>query len=182
MLAIAFDFETTGLLLHPDAKLAKQPSAIEFGCVLIDASGEIFQHESLLINPGQRLDPIITKITGLTDADLEDKPRFGDHLPRLRELFAEADIMVAHNLPFDAGILECGLARVGATDFPWPKHKLCTAQAYAEEWGRRPRLQELYEAIIGRPIVQTHRALDDARMLAEILIKEGLLYDFYSAA
>jgi hypothetical protein len=38
--------------------------------------------------------------------------------------------------------------------------------------GKRPRLVELYERIIGRPLMQTHRALDDAMAVYEILLKD----------
>ena len=36
-------------------------------------------------------------------------------------------------------------------------------------------MNQLYERIIGKPLAQTHRALDDARALHEILVKDGLL-------
>jgi hypothetical protein len=33
---------------------------------------------------------------------------------------------------------------------------------------------ELYEAVIGKPLAQTHRALDDVAALVEIIVKEKL--------
>lgn len=179
--AVVFDFETTGLVLHPATPLRKQPKPIEFGAVLVELDGTVVDECSLLINPEQPIEAVITKITGLTDADLAVAPVFAAVLPRIREIMGKADVMVAHNLPFDESILEIALQREGITDFIWPKYKLCTVQAYQEGWGKRPRLIELYEQVMGKPLLQTHRASDDCLALADIVIKEGLLDDFTTA-
>lgn len=171
---IAFDTETTGLTLHPDAPLTKQPRMIEFGAVLMDDAGRVVEEASILINPGEPLTAEITKITGITDADLADAPSFREVLPQLRRLFAMAHTVMAHNLPFDRAILKGELARIDAYDFPWPRRELCTVGLYKESWGRNPRLQELYEAVMGRPLAQTHRALDDVKALVEVIQEERL--------
>lgn len=182
MKTLVFDWETTGLTLHPDAPLDKQPRAIEFGGALLDASGAELETASILINPGTLpLPPEIVKITGITDADLTDAPAFATVLPQLRRLFEQADLCVAHNLPFDRAILRHELARANVADFPWPRHELCTVGLYRDHWGRNPRLIELYEAVMGRPLAQTHRALDDVRALAEIVVKERVWAMFESA-
>lgn len=181
MLAVVMDFETTGLTLHPATPAHKQPKPIEAGFVLIDEHGGIVEELSLLINPKQPLDPIITKITGLTDEDLLDKPVFAEVLPQIRAIMSKADLVIAHNLPFDEYILQLALEREGVTDFPWPQQRLCTVQAYQEQWGRRPKMLELYEELLGRPLAQTHRALDDCHALVEIVIQGGLLDDFNAA-
>lgn len=168
MRLIVFDFETTGLTLHRKAQLSKQPRAIEFGGALL-VDGVVTETKSLLINPRQPLEVIITKITGLTDAALADKPVFGEVLSELRALFEQADGMVAHNLPFDRAILTHELQRLEVTDFPWPQVAICTAQSFQEEWGRRPKMLELYAEVTGRPLMQTHRALDDVLALVEIV-------------
>lgn len=175
MRLLAIDFETTGLLLHPDAKLPLQPRAIEWGAALVDEDGTVLEEQSFLINPGQDIDAVITGITGITNEMLVDKPRFIEVLPQIRAIMEKADVLAAHNLPFDRGILETELRHAKCHDFPWPKRELCTAQTYQQQWGRRPRLLDLYEAVIGVPLAQTHRALDDVKALAEIIIKEQLL-------
>lgn len=173
--AIIFDFETTGLTLHPDADLKKQPHAIEFGAVLMSLDdGSIIEEASILINPGIPISDEITKITGLTDADVADAPTFKQVLPQLARLFKEAHCAVAHNLPFDRSILHGELRRAQVTDFPWPQHGVCTVGLYKELWGRNPRLLELYEHVMGKPLAQTHRALDDVKALCEIINAERL--------
>lgn len=174
MIMIAFDFETTGLTLHPSAPITKQPRAIEFGGVLMNEKGEVLEEASILINPQQSLTEEITKITGLTDADLKDAPIFSQVLPQLCRLFGEASVVMAHNLPFDKSILRGELARIDCHDFPWPSTEICTVQLYADVWGRNPRLVELYQHVMGVPLAQTHRALDDVKAMVDIIKKEKL--------
>lgn len=172
---LVFDNETTGLTLHPQADVRKQPKMIEFGGVLISsADGSVTEEFSILIDPRERLEPIITKITGLTDKDLFGAPTFLEALPQLRRIFESCDAVIAHNLPFDKAIVLGELARNEITDFPWPDREMCTAGLYKERWGRNPKMLELYEAVVGKPLGQTHRALDDALALVEIVLHEEL--------
>lgn len=172
---VLLDFETTGLTLHPDAPLAKQPKAIEVGAIVLDpTTGEFVRELSQLINPGEPITAEITKITGITNEQMVGQPTFKEFLPQLREFFAGTTCAVAHNLPFDKSILMHELARLGVKDFPWPQQELCTVGLYKESWGRNPRLIELYPAVMGRPLEQTHRALDDVKALTEIFVKEQL--------
>lgn len=191
---LIFDTETTGLPLHPAAPLDKQPKIIEFGCVMLSPEdGEVVETHNFLINPRQLLDPVITKITGLVDADLVDQPIFAQVLPQIQEIFARSTAAVAHNLPFDKSLMRFELARMriqlshdsdpiapadpAAKKFPWPAKEMCTVGAFQEVWGRRPKLIELYEWSLRRPLAQTHRASDDAAALAEIVREEELWRD-----
>jgi DNA polymerase III epsilon subunit-like protein len=134
----------------------------------------VLDEDTFLCNPGGSLSPDITRITGLRDSDLAEQLPFAARVPQLRTLFAAADALIAHNLPFDAFILAHELRLAGALrSWPWPPLRLCTAQLHEELWGFRPRLVQLYAHIIGRPYPQTHRALDDARALRELLVAEG---------
>ncbi len=175
MLALIFDTETTGLTLHPTAKDSLQPRIIEWGGVLIDAGGKIIDELDVLINPGAPLSDEITKITGLTDDDLKDAPRFSDVVPRLRDMFCAASVMIAHNLPFDSTLIKLELKRAGLRDWPWPKRKICTVQEHAELFGFRPNLGKLYESYFNEPLAQKHRALDDVKALARIVVKMRIL-------
>lgn len=173
--AIIFDTETTGLPLHPAAALELQPRCIEFGAVLMSLEdGAVIEDANILIAPGVPLPPEITKITGITEDDLRGASTFVEVAPQLRRIFSQAAAVVAHNLPFDKSIIKFELARHGITDFPWPARETCTVGLYRAEWGRNPRLIELYEAVMGRPLAQKHRALDDVRAMVEIIHKEEL--------
>lgn len=169
-----FDTETTGLPLHLKAPLVKQPHIIEIGVVLVDHKGKEIGSYCEFVNPEQLITAEITKITGIVNADVERAKTFEELLPDLRKIFAQANVVCAHNLPFDKAMMFNELRRQACNDFPWPKRELCTAATFTPEWGRMPRLIELYAAKMGKPLAQTHRALDDARALAEIVIKEKL--------
>lgn len=175
---LVFDWETTGLRLHPEADPLKQPRAIEFGGAMLHASSaRLIEEFSFLIDPGESISEEITKITGLTNADLAGQPSFEDMLPKLRNIFARADLCIAHNLPFDKGILVGELARLGLTlgeRFIWPRKELCTVGVYREQWGRNPRLIEVYKHVTGKEYAQTHRGLDDVRALVEIVQTDRL--------
>lgn len=172
---LVFDTETTGLTLHPQAEVRKQPRMIEFGAALLDPkTGELRDTMNILINPQEPLSPEIVKITGITDADLKDAYPFGTALPAIRLMFTQATCVVAHNLPFDRAILRGELARLDVLDFPWPKKELCTVGLHKDDWGRNPKLTELYAATLGKPLAQTHRALDDVMALVEIIQKAEL--------
>ena len=175
MIYAVFDFETNGLTRHPDAPLERQPKAIEFGGALVDEEGEILDTLEVLIDPGVPLEPIITKITGLTDEDLKGQKTFPEVAPLLRAFFERADVMVAHNLPFDKSVLTYELRRHGLEQgWPWPAGQMCTVEEHVAEWGRRPKLLELFEHYVGAPLAQTHRALDDVRALVTVCVEAGL--------
>jgi DNA polymerase III epsilon subunit-like protein len=170
---LVFDTETTGLNFHPDAPLAKQPQMIEFGAMLLSRKdGSIVEEFNTLINPGVPLPAIITKITGLTDADLASAPTFQEVAIEIFGLFQKSTCMVAHNLPFDQAILRGELARMSAINWPWPDASLCTVGLYREVFGYNPKMTELYEQVMKKPLAQTHRALDDVRALVEIIQKD----------
>lgn len=184
---LVIDTETTGLTVPSSAPLEKQPKIVDLAIVELDercpAEGDvtdanrwIVTEHSWLINPGELLYDEIKKITGLTDDDVRGKPSFPEVLPEIVKLFHGANGLVAHNLPFDMSMLVNELRRCGKEfAFPYPPQQLCTVSNYHPVFGRRAKLTEVYERVMGKPLAQKHRALDDARALAEIVIKERLL-------
>lgn len=181
MIAIIFDTETTGLLLPSTAPLHKQPRIIELGALKVDANG-VIDELSQLLDPEQTISAEITKITGIKPEQLVGQPTFAAFLPQLKAFFQGADMLIAHNAPFDSGMLRNDLARAGCEDFPWPAETICTAQEYTPVLGHRPKLLTLYERIIGVPLAQTHRALDDARAVHEVLVKDKFFDQIGGAA
>ena len=92
-------------------------------------------------------------------------------LPEIEEAFMGVHRLMAHNLPFDMGMLTNELRRLGRQyAFPYPPNQVCTVQLANEMiYGRRAKLTELYEKTMGKPLAQTHRALDDVRALVEVI-------------
>lgn len=168
------DFETTGLTQPSVQDLSKQPKIIEVGICVVE-NNAILAEYSQLVWPGEDVSAEITKITGITNEMLKGQPRFAQVVDRIAALFEGCQMFVAHNAPFDRSCLEYELMRLELEAFPWPPETMCSAQEFTHEFGFRPKLTQLYEAKMGRPLEQTHRALDDIKALAEVLIKEGLL-------
>jgi DNA polymerase III epsilon subunit-like protein len=131
---LIFDTETTDLLKPSTADLKGQPKIIEIGLIEVHAAdgvATIFDEKSWLIYPGEQIGAETTKITGLTNQDLEGKPCFIDVLPDLERAFLGVEGLVCHNLPFDLGMLVTELKRCGREhQFPYPPRQLCTVSAY----------------------------------------------------
>jgi DNA polymerase III subunit epsilon len=170
MKMLIFDTETTGLPLPKHAPIHKQPKIIELGIleIISTARGQKIIEHSWLCNPKELLDPKITKITGITDAMLEKQKEFRQHLGEIEDVFANTFLAYAHNAVFDINMLEFELHRCARTGFPMPD-TVCTMQEYKHEFGKVMKLKDLYEKKVGRPLDQTHRALDDCKALYEIL-------------
>lgn len=166
-----FDTETTGLPIHRRAPLEKQPYIIEYAVAHIE-KGKVTNKFTTMVKPPVGVSDEITKITGITDDDLRDAPPFAK-IASLVEKSMDADVLIAHNLPFDESLLSFELARNGI-ELELPAVRICTAQLYHDEYGKRVKLKELYELKLGKPLDQTHRALDDVLALCEIVIKEKL--------
>ena len=169
---IIFDTETTGLLKPEIANLDAQPHIIEVAMVRLDEVNyeEVERFETLL-DPGVPIDEELhKKITGLTNADLAGKPTFFEVYRQLADFCLGEWSIVAHNYPFDRGMLEVELRRINAVcAFPWPPNGICTVERTMHIKSRRMRLSELYELKLGKPLAQTHRAMGDALALAEVV-------------
>jgi DNA polymerase III epsilon subunit-like protein len=181
MIFAPFDTETTGLTQHPQAPLRKQPRIIEFAGILTDGETIIDEIE-FICNPGVIIEEIITKITGLKNEDLADKPPFSEFVPTVADFFKRADVAIAHNLSFDQSLLRYDLQRIDQflADIFFPQILCCTVEQFFPMFGRRMKLEDLYQMYCGE-FVQKHRALDDVRKLHQLCQETGV-YDAFSAA
>lgn len=89
---ICFDIETTGLNPEKDR-------IIEIGALKVK-EGRITEHFSELINPGMELPTLITNLTGISNAMLEDAPPLSKVLGRFLA-FVEDYPLMGHNVRFD---------------------------------------------------------------------------------
>jgi DNA polymerase III epsilon subunit-like protein len=179
---IILDTETTGLPQPSVVPLEVQPKIIEIGALYIDStSNEITRTINQLFDPGEvyndktkettrELPLIITAITGLTIEKLNGQPTFNDFLPVLSTFFIGADVLIMHNAQFDVKMINLEMSRIKAIGFPYPPSIICTVQEYKAMMGKWPKLTELYTKIMGKPLAQSHRALDDCIALHEILM------------
>lgn len=179
-MAIIMDFETTGLTKAMVADLDKQPKAIEFAAIkLNDDTLEEVDRLDFLINPGERIEPHITKITGIETKDVIDKPNFKYYYPQLVNFFFGEKYLFAHNIAYDVTILRFELQRIKMlTKFPFPPVQICTVNQTMKIKGFRLKLENLYEHLFGEIMQNAHRAMDDVealtRCVKHLLITEEI--------
>ncbi len=164
---IAFDTETTGLEWDQADRI------IELGAVeLINhvPSGKTFQ---TYINPGRAVSEATIRITGITDADLVDKPPFED--PSIVDAFLEFvgdAIIVAHNAKFDRGFLNMELQRCGKPIIPEERWIDTVAIARKKYPGAPASLDALCKRFDVNAEARTfHGALLDSQLLAEVYLE-----------
>ena len=155
---VCFDVET------PNAGNDRM-SAI--GITVVDdgvVTGEFFSY----VNPEEPFDDFNTRLTGISAETVADAPTFRELWPRIRELMSSG-VLVAHNAPFDLGVLKKCLSDYGIL---WRKSVpyVCTVRIGRKilpEIGHR--LDEMcrhYEIELDH-----HKADSDSRACAEILIR-----------
>lgn len=152
------DVETTGTS-------AQYGQIIEIGILRIE-HGVLVETFSSLVRPARTLPPIITSITGITDADLESAPTFEEISGAVERLLSGATF-VAHNAPFDYSFIKSEFRRLGIR---FNAKTLCTVKVSRALSPQEPRHN--LDAVIDRyglPMENRHRAFDDAEALVAFL-------------
>lgn len=113
---VALDFETAN---------ERRDSACAVGLAWIEG-GAVVRRESCLIRPRElRFSPGNIRVHGILPADVRHRPEFpeamAEFLPDL-----SAGLILAHNAPFDLGVLRASLAAYGLAVPPFAS--LCTVQ------------------------------------------------------
>lgn len=158
---VVVDLETTGGA--PDGG-----GITEIGAVKV-RGGEELGEFATLVNPGQRIPPYITVLTGITEAMVLPAPRLDSVLPAFLE-FAKDAVWVAHNAPYDTGFLKAACAAHG---YPWPRPLVLDTAALARRVLTRDEVPNHKLATLARWLGNgrqpCHRALDDARATVDVL-------------
>jgi len=97
---VVFDLETTGLD-------AKKEHIVELGAIKFDGRGPIARF-STLINPGIPMPLEASRVNGINDAMLADKPPLDAVLPDFIR-FIQGTTLIAHNAGFDCGFVNAAL-------------------------------------------------------------------------
>lgn len=164
MREIVWDTETTGL--DPESDRICEIGAVELFNHL--PTGRFF-HE--YINPERPMPQGATRIHGLTDAFLSDKPRFASIADAFLDFVGEARL-VAHNARFDMGMLNAELRRLGRAKMPEVR-SIDTREIAAR---RFPGAQGSLDALCRRFGIdlsarEKHGALLDSELLAEVYLE-----------
>jgi DNA polymerase III epsilon subunit-like protein len=141
------------------ASASGAPHVIELGAVRV-VRGEVAEHFSALVRPAVPIDPSVSAITGITDADVAGAELASEVLPRFIEWLG-TDWMAAHNASFDARALAFELARAG---LPLPEQPMLDSLRLARKFlpeAPDHRLETLHEHLELED-GEHHRALPDA--------------------
>jgi len=126
-----FDTETTGFFQdrlpvdHPD-----QPHIVQLAAELCDDDGNTVSSFSLIIDNGVDIPVQASTVHGITT---ERAVQFGvsaaSALSMFTHLYQRADVVVAHNIKFDRGVVEAAIARHYDRVMPLRKPLYCTMEA-----------------------------------------------------
>jgi DNA polymerase III subunit epsilon len=126
--------------------------------------GEVTEEYTTLINPGTPIPYWITKLTGISDGDVQDAPYFDEVAADIYRIL-EGAIFVAHNVRFDYSFVKRQLEAVG---YIYRPKLFCTVRMsralYIEHKGHS------LEKIIARHGIATdarHRAYADAKAILD---------------
>ncbi|MDO5642229.1 MAG: exonuclease domain-containing protein [Paracoccus sp. (in: a-proteobacteria)] len=159
---VVFDTETTGLALS-DRIVQIAGLRIAGGKL----TGEQFD---MLVNPGRPIPPAATRIHGITDAMVRDAPDLTEVLRGFHH-FADGAVLIAHNAPFDMGLLRAAEAETGQH---FPNRVMDTVLLSAMLWGQAAH--HGLDAICARlditiPEGLRHTAMGDAEATAQAYLR-----------
>lgn len=157
---VVADLETTGLSSATD-------EILEFAAVLVEPTGAITAEFATLVRVTRPVPAAITKLTGITQADVAREGRpladaMGEFL-----VFAGTRSVFFHNAPFDAGFLKQASAQT-KMKFTNPVHDTLPIVRMAWPSLGSYKLSRLAEHV-GAP-APTHRGLADVKATLAVLL------------
>jgi len=163
---VVFDLETTGL--RPDGD-----KIIEIGAVKIK-NGSICEYFETLVNPECHIPEDATRVNNITDDMVADAPKI-IHVMGDFYKFCHGCVVVSHNITFDYGFLQYAAKSIGF-DFDnelWDTLEM-SKKFFAVSRKGLPSPKDFklktLAAVFGVEQLEAHRAFDDARVAAEVLI------------
>ncbi len=167
MRQIVLDTETTGLELGQGHRI------IEIGCIELLHRRQSGNHFHVYLNPEREIEAGAVAVHGITNASLEDKPRFADVAAELLRYLGEAELII-HNASFDLGFLNTELQRV-LPETPALETRLEVIDTLALARQRHPGQKNSLDALCKRYGIDNsrreyHGALLDAQLLAEVYL------------
>ena len=162
---IILDTETTGLEVLQGHRI------IEIGAVLLNDRKKTEEHFHTYLNPSRLIDEEASKVHGIMNEDLEDKPDFSEIAEEFLE-FVDGATLVIHNAAFDVGFLNNEL-KLASSKYPMLED-ICSIEdslAIAKEKfpGQRVSLDALASRFNITGYDRTfHGALLDANILADV--------------
>ncbi len=140
---------------------------IEIGIVIVEGN-ELSKTYSTFLKPEKKIPAFISSLTGITDRDVADAPRFEDRAPEIRGLL-EGCIFVAHNVSFDLPFLQKEFRRAGLPEWTGQTIDTVELSKIIRPSAASYKLQDI-AADLGIHLDQAHRAVADATATAHLLL------------
>ncbi len=186
-----FDTETTGLptpVETPDGTKLIYPRLVQLAWIILNENLEEITHASFIIQPDHWTIPDdAVKIHGITttDAFLLGEP-IRDVLASFAKAIADCTHIVAHNIAFDAGVLNGEYERYDIDNAIAEKLQCCTMETGKQimkipgtDGYRRPNLARLAKHYFpNSEFIIAHDALADAQKVARIFVRMVNTGDF----
>jgi exonuclease, DNA polymerase III, epsilon subunit family len=157
---VVFDLETTGFSNTND-------KITEIGAVKVE-NFKVVDRFSELINPKKDISYKVQELTGITNDLIKDKPTIEEILPKFIDFIGDS-VLVAHNADFDMGFMQ-QKCREQNIEFKNTSIDTLTLARILLPHMKRFRLN-LIAKELGVPLLNHHRAVDDAEATAHIFIK-----------
>ncbi|NHN87463.1 DNA polymerase III subunit epsilon [Acetobacter conturbans] len=163
--SVLFDTETTGL------EPTKGDRVIEIAALELIGDLPTGKTFHVLIDPERDIPEEASRVHGLTRADLEGKPLFGEVAQDFIDFIGDDDL-IAHNATFDFGFINAELDRIGKQPLD-PARKVDTLELARE---RFPGMPNSLDALCRRYGIDlsartTHNALLDCKLLSEVYVE-----------
>src|ERR1044071_5251375 len=159
---IFFDLETTGLDFKYDR-------IVELGALKVWPDG----HQEVLVkrfNPGIRISMEVTKITGIRNEDVADKPHFSQAASEIELFFRDSDIAGYNINRFDSKIMVEEFKRAGL-DFKLEERAAIDAQVIFHQKEKRD-LAAAYKFYCDKELTDAHTAQADTNATYEIFLAQ----------
>ena len=158
---VILDVETTGLTNFDNY-------IVEIAAVKV-RDGKIIDEFEALIKPPISINEEASKVSGITDQMLVDKQDFASVWQDFQSLL-EDSIFVAHNAKFDWGFFQSELKRNKIN--PLTNRRMCSIELVKSVHPKLPtyKLEYLVNHFKTK-VINTHRALDDVKATAEIVLQ-----------
>ena len=162
---IILDTETTGLeVLHGHR-------VIEIGAVLMNDRKKSDEHFHTYLNPSRLIDEEASKVHGIMNEDLLDKPSFDEIAEEFLE-FVDGSTLVIHNADFDIGFLNNEL-KLASSKYPMLQDICEIEDSLAIAKDKFPGQRNSLDALANRFEISNydrtfHGALLDANILADV--------------
>ena len=162
---IILDTETTGLEVQQGHRI------IEIGAVLLNDRKKSEEHFHTYLNPSRLIDDEASKVHGIMNEDLLNKPYFEEVAEEFLE-FADGSTLVIHNAAFDVGFLNNEL-KLASSKYPMLEEICEIEDSLALAKDKFPGQRNSLDALANRFDISGydrtfHGALLDANILADV--------------